>query len=116
MSRRSIASVLAIFLGFIGAHKFYLNRFKTGVLYFLLSFTLIPFLLSLLIDLPVIRAVPIRIFNNVYSEEGYDMSNIEKKQFFFKIVKNYVFIFIIVLDILLSIVIIYNIISHVFHY
>lgn len=90
MSRKNIASVLAIFFGFIGAHKFYLNRFKTGVLYILLSFTLIPFFLSLFIDLPAMRAIPNNLFNDVYSEEGYDMSNIERKQFFKNIVKNYI--------------------------
>lgn len=89
MSRKNIASVLAIFFGFIGVHKFYLNRFKTGVLYLLTSFTFIPLLLAIFIDLPAMRAIPNTLFNNIYSEEGYYMSNFEKKQFFKNILKNY---------------------------
>ncbi len=41
------AALLALFLGFIGIHKFYLGERITGVLYLLWCWTLIPFLISL---------------------------------------------------------------------
>ncbi len=40
--RRTVAAALALFLGGLGAHKFYLHRPGLGVLYLLFSWTLIP--------------------------------------------------------------------------
>ncbi len=40
--RRGIAAALALFLGGLGAHKFYLERPGLGVLYLLFCWTLIP--------------------------------------------------------------------------
>lgn len=44
---RTVAVLLALFLGFIGAHKFYLGQPGWGVLYVLFSWTMIPFLAGL---------------------------------------------------------------------
>jgi len=44
---KNIASLLAIFLGWTGVHKFYLGQVAQGVLYAVFSFTFIPFFLSL---------------------------------------------------------------------
>jgi len=46
--RRSVAIVLAVLLGGIGLHKFYLNRPGLGVLYVLFCWTCIPAALGLL--------------------------------------------------------------------
>jgi len=48
MKSKGIALLLAIFLGGLGAHKFYLGRYVTGVLYLVFSWTFIPVALSLI--------------------------------------------------------------------
>ncbi len=40
--RRGVAAALALFLGGLGVHKFYLHRPGLGILYLLFSWTLIP--------------------------------------------------------------------------
>ena len=45
---RTVALLLALFLGGIGAHKFYLGKVGTGLLYLLFFWTLIPGLIALL--------------------------------------------------------------------
>ena len=42
MKSRTTAAILAIFLGGIGAHKFYLNQGGMGILYLLFCWTFIP--------------------------------------------------------------------------
>ena len=44
---RGLAALLALLLGGIGAHKFYLERPGQGVLYFLLCWTFIPAIVAL---------------------------------------------------------------------
>lgn len=44
---RTVAILLALFLGFFGAHKFYLGRPIQGTIYFLLSETGIPSIISI---------------------------------------------------------------------
>ena len=44
---RSIAALLAIFLGGIGAHKFYIGQTAQGVLYLLFFWTFIPAIVGL---------------------------------------------------------------------
>ncbi|MDL2263887.1 NINE protein [Synergistaceae bacterium OttesenSCG-928-I11] len=44
---KTTAGVLALFLGGIGAHKFYLGQSGTGLIYLLMCWTLIPALISL---------------------------------------------------------------------
>lgn len=48
MSERWIAILLALFLGGLGAHKFYTNRVFQGALYFIFLETGVPILLSLI--------------------------------------------------------------------
>ncbi|TAL16462.1 TM2 domain-containing protein [bacterium] len=45
---RLTAALLAIFLGSLGAHKFYLGRIGPGVLYLLLCWTLLPGILGVI--------------------------------------------------------------------
>ena len=59
---RVVAVLLALFLGGLGIHKFYLGRNAAGVMYLLFFWTFIPALLALL-DIIVI------VFN---SQEEFD--------------------------------------------
>jgi len=52
-----IAVVLAVFGGWFGAHKFYLGKTRTGILYLLFFWTSLPFLISL-VDALVIALKP----------------------------------------------------------
>ena len=46
MKNKSVAAMLAFFLGGLGAHKFYLGENTTGVLYLIFFWTYIPGILS----------------------------------------------------------------------
>lgn len=48
MKDKTTAGVLALFLGGIGAHKFYLGRWIQGIVYLLLCWTYVPAVLGLL--------------------------------------------------------------------
>lgn len=48
MKDKNVAAILALLLGSLGVHKFYLGRIGPGLLYLLFSFTFIPALLGLL--------------------------------------------------------------------
>ena len=45
---RTVAALLAILLGWIGVHKFYLGRMNAGVVYLLFCWTTIPFFLGII--------------------------------------------------------------------
>jgi TM2 domain-containing membrane protein YozV len=45
---RGVAVLLALFLGGLGAHKFYLGKMKMGFVYLLLCWTLVPSLIALI--------------------------------------------------------------------
>ena len=51
---KSLYVVLAIFLGGLGAHKFYAGKTGTGLLYLIFSITFIPAILSLFSVISVI--------------------------------------------------------------
>lgn len=46
MKNRGVAVALALFLGSVGIHKFYLGRIGQGFLYVLFIWTFIPIILS----------------------------------------------------------------------
>lgn len=46
--RRKDATLLAIFLGGFGLHKFYLGKFATGIVYLIFCWTLIPIVLGII--------------------------------------------------------------------
>ncbi|MEX1366045.1 MAG: NINE protein [Nannocystaceae bacterium] len=48
MKDKNVAAILALFLGGIGVHKFYLGRIGAGILYMVFSLTFIPSLLGLI--------------------------------------------------------------------
>ncbi len=45
---RVVAALLALFLGGIGAHRFYLGKIGTGILYLVFCWTFIPSLIGLI--------------------------------------------------------------------
>lgn len=44
---RVVAGVLALFLGIVGAHKFYVGNTRLGIYYLLLCWTLLPLMLGI---------------------------------------------------------------------
>ena len=70
MKDKTTASLLALFLGMFGAHKFYLGRTGVGVVYLLLTFTLffafIPAIMGL-IDFFVLALMDGNEFNRRYN-------------------------------------------------
>lgn len=48
MKNKTTAGLLAIFLGWIGVHKFYLDRAGQGIVYIIFSWTLIPLIVSII--------------------------------------------------------------------
>lgn len=42
MKSKIVAGLLALFVGGIGVHKFYLGKISAGVIYLLFSWTLVP--------------------------------------------------------------------------
>jgi TM2 domain-containing membrane protein YozV len=48
MKDKNVAAILALFMGGIGVHKFYLGRIGAGVLYLIFSLTFIPAILGLI--------------------------------------------------------------------
>ena len=68
MKSKSTAILLLLFLGGLGAHKFYLGNNLAGIFYVLFSWTGIPLFLSL-IDLIILIFTDKNKFNNKYNEE-----------------------------------------------
>lgn len=62
---RITAALLAIFLGGLGIHKFYLGQSGVGIIYLLFCWTLIPSLLAL-IDFIVLITMSDSSFNQMY--------------------------------------------------
>ena len=68
MKSKSTAILLLLFLGGLGAHKFYLGSNLMGVFYVLFSWTGIPLFLSL-IDLIILIFTDKNKFNNKHNQE-----------------------------------------------
>ena len=64
---KNVASLLAIFLGWTGVHKFYLGKIGLGVMYAIFSFTFIPFFLNL-IDFFVLLSMNQEEFDDKYND------------------------------------------------
>lgn len=71
MLNRKKAGLLAIFLGWFGAHKFYLGEYGKGILYFIFYATLLPFIFS------IIEGINILTMDDSQFQEKY-MKNIEE--------------------------------------
>jgi TM2 domain-containing membrane protein YozV len=68
MKDKTTAGVLAVMLGGLGVHKFYLGRMGAGIAYFLFSWTGIPFVLGLIEGVSYLSMTPER-FNAEYNPE-----------------------------------------------
>lgn len=69
MRNKTVASILSLFLGGLGIHKFYLGKIWQGVLYLLFSWTLIPFLVGA-IEFIVLIAMTDESFDIKYNSKG----------------------------------------------
>lgn len=67
MKSKNTAGILALFLGGLGAHKFYLDRPGTGIIYLLFCWTFIPAILGLCEALIFFFFMDDREFNNKYN-------------------------------------------------
>jgi TM2 domain-containing membrane protein YozV len=67
MKDKNVAAILALFLGGLGVHKFYLGRIGAGVLYLIFSVTFIPSILGL-IDFFVLALMDQDEFQRRYGE------------------------------------------------
>lgn len=66
MKDKNIAAILALFLGGMGVHKFYLGRLGAGFLYLIFSWTFIPAMLGL-IDFFILALMENDEFNRRYN-------------------------------------------------
>ena len=68
-SRKSkgLAMTLCFFLGWMGAHEFYLRNYFSGSLYLIFCWTLIPLLLSI-IDFIILFLTPKSVFHKMYDK------------------------------------------------
>ena len=66
MKDKNVAAVLALFLGWIGVHKFYLGRIGAGIVYLVFFWTMIPALLGM-IDFFVLALMDGDEFNRKYN-------------------------------------------------
>lgn len=67
MKDRTVAILLALFLGGLGAHRFYLNQPGWGVLYFLFCWTFIPSIVAL-VDIIMFLIMGKDGFNEQYNK------------------------------------------------
>lgn len=63
---QTLALVLTILFGFLGIHKFYLGKIRSGVLYLLFAWTFIPLLLAI-IDMIILVVTDRDKFNEKYN-------------------------------------------------
>ena len=66
MKDKNVAAILALLMGSIGVHKFYLGRIGAGVLYLVFWWTMIPALLGL-VDFFVLALMDSDEFNRRYN-------------------------------------------------
>jgi TM2 domain-containing membrane protein YozV len=66
MKDKNVAAVLALFLGGLGVHKFYLGRIGAGIVYLVFFWTAIPAMLGL-IDFFVLALMENDAFNRRYN-------------------------------------------------
>ncbi len=66
MKDKNVAAILALFLGGIGVHKFYLGRSGWGILYLLFSWTMIPSFAAL-IEFIILATMDTEEFNRRFN-------------------------------------------------
>lgn len=78
MKSKITAGLLALLLGDLGLHKFYLGQTKTGVIYLLFSWTFVPALISL-IDGIVLLTMSDDEFDEKYNTDSNSNTAQEKQ-------------------------------------
>ena len=79
MKSKTTAVILAIFLGGLGIHRFYLNRPISGIVYLIFCWSLIPAVISLL-EAISFMSYSEEAFNKKYADAAYLMSEAIKGQ------------------------------------
>lgn len=69
MKDKSTAAILALFMGGIGVHKFYLGRIGAGIAYLIFAFTFVPAILGL-IDFFILALMDQDEFNRRYNDRA----------------------------------------------
>lgn len=64
---KGLAMTLCFFLGWMGAHEFYLRKYLSGSLYLIFFWTAIPFFLSIL-DFILLFLTPKSVFHKMYDK------------------------------------------------
>lgn len=64
---KGLALTLCFFLGWIGAHEFYLRKYLWGALYLIFFWTFIPLFLSIL-DFIIMLLTPKSVFHKIYDK------------------------------------------------
>lgn len=64
---KGLALTLCFFLGWIGAHEFYLRKYLWGSLYLIFFWTFIPLFLSI-IDFIIMLLTPKSVFHKIYDK------------------------------------------------
>jgi TM2 domain-containing membrane protein YozV len=77
MKNKGTTILLTLFLGGLGAHRFYLDQSGKGLIYLLFCWTLIPAVIAL-IDLIVFATMSQQTFDLQYNREYYN--NIRKSE------------------------------------
>lgn len=88
MKDKTTATILAFFLGGIGAHRFYLGQTGLGFAYLLFCWTLVPLFLSL-IDFIAFLLMSNETFNQKYNSTMHLASQINAPNFTNQIINNY---------------------------
>ncbi|UAJ71368.1 TM2 domain-containing protein [Synechocystis sp. PCC 7339] len=70
MKNRFVALIFALFFGGFGLHKFYLGNIFAGIVYFIFSWTGIPFILGF-VDVIILGTMDERKFNAIYNHKHY---------------------------------------------
>lgn len=79
MKSKTTAVILAIFLGGLGIHRFYLNRPISGVIYLIFCWSFIPAVISIL-EAISFMSYSEDAFNKKYADAGYLVSEAIKGQ------------------------------------
>ena len=64
---KGLALTLCFFLGWMGAHEFYLRKYLSGSLYLIFFWTFIPLLLSI-VDFIILLCIPKKVFHETYDK------------------------------------------------